>query len=287
MFILLLSLSALLVAGSAAYFSVLGIATLFSGSYYEVMFMAAALELGKLVATSYLYRYWTKTNKLLKAYLTGAVIVLMAITSMGIFGYLSAAYQSNSSMFAQIDSKIVILKEQKTSFDKEIEQNNSRLDTLNASRASQEQRLPGLSSRAAQPIYKDIEKAGEEIKKITERIVSLQQSKTEKDNEIVALQSEISKSKDIGTFKFVANVFDKPLDSVVTIFICVLIGVFDPLAVALVLAFNVATNKRSLFEKVEEPIIETTEEIKQENSSFDKRKIKLGSVIASGGVKNS
>jgi uncharacterized coiled-coil protein SlyX len=211
----------------------------------------------------------------------------MAITSMGIFGYLSAAYQSNSSMFAQIDSKIVILKEQKTSFDKEIEQNNSRLDTLNASRASQEQRLPGLSSRAAQPIYKDIEKAGEEIKKITERIVSLQQSKTEKDNEIVALQSEISKSKDIGTFKFVANVFDKPLDSVVTIFICVLIGVFDPLAVALVLAFNVATNKRSLFEKVEEPIIETTEEIKQENSSFDKRKIKLGSVIASGGVKNS
>ena len=90
-FIFLLGLAALLVAGSAAYFSVLGIATLFSGSFYQVVVMAGALEFGKLVATSYLYRYWNKTTWFLKVYLLVAVFVLMGITSLGIFGYLSAA----------------------------------------------------------------------------------------------------------------------------------------------------------------------------------------------------
>ena len=138
-FIFLLGLAALLVAGSAAYFSVLGIATLFSGSFYQVVVMAGALEFGKLVATSYLYRYWNKTTWFLKVYLLIAVLILMGITSLGIFGYLSAAYQVNSSKFSQIDSQITLLGQQKEGFEKEIEQINSRVDTLNKSRASQEQ----------------------------------------------------------------------------------------------------------------------------------------------------
>jgi len=261
MFILLLTLSALLVAGSAAYFSVLGIATLFSGSYYEVMVMAASLELGKLVATSYLYRYWTATTFLLKTYLVIAVLVLMGITSMGIFGYLSAAYQVNSANFAQITSQVELLEQQKQSFDKEIEQLSSRVDTLNKSRISQEQRLPSLTKTSAALVYKDIEKAGEEIQKLTDRNTSLQESKTAKDQEIIALKQEMSKSRDIGTFKFVAEAIERPLDSVVTMFICVLIGVFDPLAVALVLAFNVATGKGK---KKEEAPVMTEEEIEEE-----------------------
>ena len=240
-FIFLLSLSALLVAGSAAYFSVVGIATLFSGSYYQVLVMAGALEFGKLIATSYLYRYWNVTNGLLKTYLIVAVLILMGITSMGIFGYLSSAYQVNSSNFAQINSQISLLEQQKESFDKELVQINLRSDTLNQSRTSQEQRLVGLTTKSAQPIYKDIEKSGEEIQKLNERSVLIQQSKTEKDTEIIALKSEISKANDIGTFKFVADAINMSLDTVVTGFICVLICVFDPLAVALVLAFNVAT----------------------------------------------
>lgn len=240
--------------------------------------MAASLELGKLVATSYLYRYWKATNFLLKTYLVIAVLVLMAITSMGIFGYLSAAYQVNSSNFAQIDSRIELLEQQKSSFDKEIEQANSRIDTLNKSRASQEQRLPNMSSKSAQPIYKDIELAGQEIQKLTERTTSLQDLKTEKDNEIITLKQEIAKANDIGTFRFVAQAIEKPLDSVVSMFICVLIGVFDPLAVALVLAFNVATNKKLKDFNEDEPMSE--QEIEQE-----KRKYKLGNVVANGTVK--
>jgi hypothetical protein len=289
-FTFLLGLAALLVAGSAAYFSVLGIATLFSGSFYQVAVMAGALEFGKLVATSYLYRYWNKTTWFLKVYLLIAVLTLMGITSLGIFGYLSAAYQINSSKFSQIDSQIVLVEQQKESFDKEIEQINLRVGTLNASRASQEQRLPNLSSKAAQPIYKDIEKSGEEIKKLNERSMVLQQSKTEKDNEIIQLKSEISKAKDIGTFKFVADAIDKPLDTVVTVFILILICVFDPLAVSLILAFNVATRGSMLKEEKKE-ILEEKEEIKKPSEGLKEyekyqKKIKFSGVTASGSVKN-
>ena len=289
-FTFLLGLAALLVAGSAAYFSVLGIATLFSGSFYQVAVMAGALEFGKLVATSYLYRYWNKTTWFLKVYLLIAVLTLMGITSLGIFGYLSAAYQINSSKFSQIDSQIVLVEQQKESFDKEIEQINLRVGTLNASRASQEQRLPNLSSKAAQPIYKDIERSGEEIRKLNERSMVLQQSKTEKDNEIIQLKSEISKAKDIGTFKFVADAIDKPLDTVVTVFILILICVFDPLAVSLILAFNVATRGSMLKEEKKE-ILEEKEEIKKPSEGLKEyekyqKKIKFSGVTASGSVKN-
>lgn len=247
-FTLLLGLSALLVAGSAAYFSVLGIATLFSGSYIQVMIMAGALEFGKLVATSYLYRYWNKTIWWLKLYLIVAVLVLMGITSIGVFGYLSAAYQVNSSKYQQIDTQISLLDAQKASVDKEIEQINSRVEVLNKTRISQEQRLPTLTKTSAARVYTDIENSSKEIKDLNERVQQLQDAKFEKDQQIISLKSEIAKTKDIGTFKFIASAVDRSLDTVVIAFICVLIGVFDPLAVALVLAFNVATSGKILKE---------------------------------------
>lgn len=293
-FTFLLGLAALLVAGSAAYFSVLGIATLFSGSFYQVVVMAGALEFGKLVATSYLYRYWNKTTWFLKVYLLVAVFVLMGITSLGIFGYLSAAYQVNSSKFSQIDSQITLLEQQKEGFEKEIEQINSRVDTLNKSRASQEQRLPNLSSKAAAPIYKDIEKSGTEIQKLNERVTEIQQNKTEKDNQIIELKMEISKAKDIGTFKFVADAINKPLDTIVTVFILILICVFDPLAVSLILAFNVAT-RGSILKEEKKEVFESKEEGNQDNSKpseglkeYEKyqKKIKFSGVQASGSVRN-
>lgn len=252
LFNILLGISAFLVAGTAAFFSVLGIATLFSGSYYQVMVMAGALELGKLVATSFLYRYWSKTNHLLKLYLMIAVLILMAITSMGIFGYLSSAYQANSSQVAHTESQISIFEEQKVELTKEITQIRQRTDTLNESRSSQEKRLVGMTTKAAQPIYKDIEKSGEEIQKLNERVNSIQQQITQNNEKIIELKQETSTSRDIGTFKFIAEAIDKPLDKVVTIFICILIGVFDPLSVSLVLAFNVATGRT--FQTTSQPL---------------------------------
>src|SRR3954468_14332398 len=94
-----LGASALLIALCAAAFSVYGIATLFAGASISAMVMASSLEIGKLVGTTFLYRYWTKCKTFLKGYLVIAIVVLMAITSLGIFGYLSAAYQKSSIEF--------------------------------------------------------------------------------------------------------------------------------------------------------------------------------------------
>ena len=252
MFIILLSLSSLLVAGSAAFFSVLGIASLFSGCYYQVMIMAGALEFAKLIATSFLYRYWNKTNIFLRSYLIIAVGILMIITSAGIFGYLSSAYQVNAAKDTLGDNKIALIENQKQSVNEEISSIQNRIDTLNAARKSQEKRLPDLSSRAAKPIYDDIKKSSDEITNLTGRLQTLQTTKFEKDNELITLKTDTSKANDIGTFKFVAKSFNAPLDTVVKWFILILVSVFDPLSVCLVLALNIALTG-SMLKEVKEP----------------------------------
>jgi hypothetical protein len=240
MFTALLAFTALLVAGCAAYFSVLGIATLFSGHFWSVIIMAGSLELGKLVATSFLYRYWKKVIWFLKVYMITAVLVLMGITSLGIYGYLSSGYQVNAGKTELIDNKASLIVQQKDNVAKEIEQINSRIDTLNAARKTQEERLPSMSRLAAAPVYEDMARAAEEIKGLTSRVQELQTLVFAKDNELIVLKSEGNEVHDIGTFKFVAESVGLPLDTVVKIFILIIVLVFDPLAVALILAYNIA-----------------------------------------------
>lgn len=253
-FIALLALTAFAVAGSAAYFSVLGIATLFAGSYYQVMIMAGSLELGKLVATSFLYRYWKKTAFWLKAYMITAVLILMLITSLGIFGYLSAAYQTTAAQVGQADSQISLIEQQKNNMNSELEQIKSRIDTLNAARKTQEQRLPSMSRTSAAPVYADMERSGKEIQTLTSRSQEVQALLFKKDEELIKLNQQIGAVKDIGTFKFVAEQVNKPLDTVVIGFICMLIFVFDPLAVSLVLAFNIAL-RGSILKESTKPLV--------------------------------
>ena len=137
----LLGLTAVAIALVAAFFSVYGIATLFAGAFALTAFMASTLEIGKLVAVTYLYRYWSKTKKWLAAYLSIATLVLMLITSMGIFGYLSAAYQKSSLEFKAGQEKITMVEGQKTYLTDKIAQSKSRIDTLNKMRALQESRM--------------------------------------------------------------------------------------------------------------------------------------------------
>lgn len=268
-FTLLLGFSAFFVASCAAYFSVLGIATLFSGSYLQVAIMASSLELGKLVATSYLYRYWNKTVWWLKLYMMTAVVVLMAVTSMGIFGYLSAAYQTNSSKFAQIDGQMSIINQQKTNFDNEVLQNAKRIQTLNELRNTQEQRVQDAGNYKAprEQAYAAIDKANQEIQKLTDRNQTLQQQKLEKDNEILALQKETHSVKDVGTFKFISSALSQPLDTVVIWFIVLLICVFDPLAVSLILALNVALRGSVLKEVSQANSLSNEEQIESQQTN--------------------
>ena len=117
-FVYMLGLSALTVAVCAAFFSVRGISLLFSGSMMAVVIMASGLEYGKLVAVSYLYRYWKKTNFLLKGYLMVAVLVLVGITSLGIYGFLSDAFEKTKTEVALYETQI-----------ENAEENNAQIDT--------------------------------------------------------------------------------------------------------------------------------------------------------------
>jgi len=271
MFTILLFLIALTVAGCAAYFSVLGIATLFSGHYFQVLIMAGSLELGKLIATSFLYRYWNKVIWFLKIYMVCAVLILMAITSMGIYGYLSSGFQVNAGKLEAIEKQVLLIEEQKGVIIKEIEQNNKRVEILNEARKTQEQRVQaaGNYKTPREQAYASIEKTNTELEKVNTKNEQLREEQFKKDNEILELQKQDNQVHDIGTFKFVAESLGLPLETVVKLFIIIIVCVFDPLAVSLILCYNIASRGFILKEEEEiKPEVELKEEIIEEKKPF-------------------
>ena len=275
MFKYLLGLSALLLAGCGAFFSVKGIGLLFSGSFIASIIMASSLEFGKIMATSFLYRYWKKINNIIRSYLLAAIIVLMAITSLGIFGFLSQAFYSTKSNIDGIESQVVLLENKKQSLNTQIASNNERIKTLTDTRKNQESNLTkaldqsttttvtksgGLFSKDTQE--KVIDKKSVELKSKTldtmQTSISSLESNIEKinvinnallaeintvDSSIISLRKEITKS-DIGTYKFIAEAFNVKIETVVKWFILIIVCVFDPLAVSLLLAYNITSNKK-------------------------------------------
>ena len=137
----LVGLSSLFIASCAAFFSIIGIGMLFSGSSIAAMIMASSLEIGKLVATSFLYRYWQKSQFLLKSYLVISVLVLMLITSAGIFGYLTGAYQQSALEMKISNQKIEIIESQKKYSQDKIDASKKRIENVISLRNSQESRL--------------------------------------------------------------------------------------------------------------------------------------------------
>ena len=260
MFKYLVGLVALIVAACAAFFSVQGLASLYAGQFLAVCVMASSLEIGKLVAASYLHRFWNKTSSLLKVYLVCAVIILMGITSMGIYGFLSSAYEKNYSKVELVESKEESVLSKKEFLEKEITSLNQRIATLNLARTEQEKRLPNMSSKSAKPIYEDIARSGEEINNLRERINDLSQQLLSSSDEIVNLKTEKKLNGDIGTLQFVASSFNITIETVVKWFTLAIVLVFDPLAVSLILAYNNMTSSDKIVsepeeeEEIQEPI---------------------------------
>jgi hypothetical protein len=247
MFALIVGFAALIVASCAAYFSVQGLASLYAGQFLAVCIMAGSLEFGKLVAASYLDRYWKEINFLLKSYLILSVIILMGITSLGVFGFLTSSFQQSHVKVEIIENQKNILDSKKLNISNEIENLNKRIDVLNQARLSQEKRLPELSKKAASPIYEDIKKSGEEIKSIQNRNEVLAENLKSIDDELLALKEKESKSTDIGTLRFIAETFNIKIELLVKWLTLIIVLVFDPLAVSLVLAYNnICKNKKIL-----------------------------------------
>jgi len=215
-------LSALLVAGSAAFFSVFGLSSLFAGARLSVVVMAGSLEFGKLVAASFLYRFWNDVNKLLRTYMTIGVIVLVLITSAGIFGYLSNAYQGATLGFEKQSTELIALEDR-------LEQLEEDKVFLKEELQAQVNDLPENYRTARRQLR---ESYNPQIQSVNQNILDIK-------SEISDLELNlIETGVDVGPAIYLARAFDTDIDTVVKFFIFVLIFVFDPLALSLVLAFN-------------------------------------------------
>jgi peptidoglycan hydrolase CwlO-like protein len=199
-----------------------------------------------------------------------AVLTLMGITSMGIFGFLTSAYQSSLVEFSQAETQQTFMVSQKAILQKELDSLTMRVETLNQSRLSQEKRLPEMSRAAAKPVYEDIAKAGEEISQTRTRMNQVFEEIKTLDLQTLEAQKQSGKQKDIGTLKYAAELFNTDINTIVKWFTLAIIVVFDPLAIALVLGYNIAANRT--FEEEE-----VTEETKKKvniitKTFFDKAK---------------
>jgi|TARA_Y100000310_G_scaffold101956_1_gene100092 hypothetical protein len=234
-FKLLIGISALTVAGSAAFFSVFGLSKLFSGAQTSVIIMAGSLEFTKLVAASFLYQYWYRASKILKTYLGIGVVTLVLITSAGIFGYLSNAYQGATIEFEK-QSTTLLYKEDRLS---QLEEDKVYL------KAELEQAIAALPDNYITAKRNLREDYNPKVLAVNDEILKIKQEIG--DLKVTLVQTGV----DVGPAIYLARVFGTDVDTVVKFFIFILIFVFDPMALAMVLAWNTALGRRS-FEVYEE-----------------------------------
>lgn len=241
----LISFTAFVIAGCAAWFSVTGIGTLFAGAAVSAMVMASALELGKLVGISFLYRYWSEIPRVLKSYMSVASVVLIIITSAGIYGYLSSAYAKVAADPLKMNAEVQILNSQAATIEEEIKRKTQRLDQIIALRGQQENRIDELITKSTTGNNTTIRNAQNQLTELTRTANTLQQEINTASARRDSLRAQslttdvaISTNSDIGTFVYISRAIGVELDTVVKWFILVIVLVFDPLSICLVLAYN-------------------------------------------------
>jgi len=249
----LVGFSALIIASCAAFFSVTGLGVLFAGASTSVMVMASSLEMAKLVAATYLKQEWNNLKGFNKWYLTISVGLLMLITSAGIFGYLSNAFQAQSLKLQTVDREIAVHQTKITANEEQINQLTTQISNLQQNSGKI---LDG--GKVNNRLIRSIDNRDKQIAKINDKISNLQTenaSETEKINQIKI--SNLDLEKEVGGFRFVAEAFGMELKNVVKFFIFLIVIVFDPLAVALIIAFNGLINDKK--KKREEILVEMME----------------------------
>ena len=230
----LVGLSALIIAGCAAFFSITGLGVLFSGAALSVMVMAGSLEFAKLVAATYLKQKWDEITGFNKWYLVSAVAVLMIITSAGIFGYLSNAFQQQNLKLQQVDREIAVYSTKITTNDAQITQLNTQLGQLSST-----QNTILDKGKVNSRLLRSIDSKDRQVATINKKIGSLQDDNAKNNEEINKIKiANLDLEKEVGGFRFVAEAFGMELKNVVKFFIFLIVIVFDPLAVALIIAFN-------------------------------------------------
>jgi len=234
-FIAILFLTALMLSGVAAYYSVLGLTQIFPGAFLPVVIMGSTLELAKLVTASWLYRSWTTVHWGLRSYFTGAVLVLMLITSMGIFGFLSSAHLQTMSVSSSTSIQIQSLE------------NRERL---------LQQRMNFVLKQAERPEGPTPQES-RELRRLQKQLEEIG------DEKLPLKQQENTIMGEIGPIRYVAEfLYEKSdatfIDKAVRIVILLIIAVFDPLAILLLIAANMSWLHRSKFDLQDPSIVQSS-----------------------------
>ena len=250
----LVAIAAASISFSAAFYSIFGIGKMFAGASTNVMIMATSLEFAKLVIASFLYRFWNDVNKGLRAYLTIACFVLILITSAGIYGFLSSAYQDTANKVENSDKSTLVITKRKDMLQKQLDQaekqlelKSNRQNTLSDMRSRQQSNADNLiaSNKSASSVRTQMNQLSKEsglldvdIKVLQDTIASKTQQISTLETEILGISTNSDLANEIGPLKYIAKLTGKTLDEVVNWFIIALMLVFDPLAIALVVAAN-------------------------------------------------
>jgi len=263
LFTFLLGFSAMLLASMAAVFSITGVSMLYAGSLVYVAIMMGGLEFAKIITASFLYRYWKAVPKSLKVYLTIGLLILMILTSAGIFGYLTSSYQGSTIGLEKINSQSQVLDQRKGDLVAERERLINDISTLRNERQSTIQNRNGeiaanniaidsvsiknRSWRNSQ-VYKRYD---EELTRIDNNISKYVANLDSTNAKLSRIGNEISDKKlelidtgaDVGPLLYIARLFNIGMDTVVKWFTLIIIFVFDPLAIALIIAMNMVIQK--------------------------------------------
>ena len=250
----LMVFSTLSLAATAAYYSVFGLSSLFAGAKFEVIIMASALELAKLIVASYLHNHWSKLGLLLKSYLTLGVGILMIITSAGIYGFLTSAYQTTADQLTIVDKQVAVVEMKRDRFSESLEGYKIERNQLNNSIT---ELTKGLSNNTIQ--YKDRETGEiitttssstrsvltsqlndmkEQRDRVSVKMETVTDSITKLDLQILDLESNNEVAAEIGPLRYMAKITGRSMDVIVNWFTLLIVFVFDPMAIAMVIALN-------------------------------------------------
>ena len=260
LFPLVIALSALAVSGSAAFYSVFGLSKLFAGASTQVIIMAGSLEFAKLVVASLLYQYWDSINKVLRSYLAAACFILIIITSGGIYGYLSGAYQDTATKSELLDKSLAILEQKQVRFEESKEDlkiekagltksiSDLRISLSNPAQVQYIDKESGqlittTSSSARRALQDELARTLNDRNQINLKLEAIADSIAATDIALLDKQIGNEEQRELGPLKYLAETTGKDMNQVVNWFLLLIIFVFDPLAIALVVAANFAFNQ--------------------------------------------
>ena len=269
----IIALSALSVSASAAFYSVSGLSKLFAGASFEVIVMAGSLEVSKLVIASLLYQYWNTINKYLRTYLSIAAVVLVVITSMGIYGFLSAAYQDTYRQLTIKENQTAFLTQKKDFYEKdvvrydtELERISNNISTLSNAKATSIQVRDTTVSGGVRSTVSTAElrlaqsriNVEEENRKAVQAKREIAADSLQKYQlQILDLENNTEVAGELGPLQYLSGLTGTPMDKIINILLLIIIFVFDPLAISLVVAANFAfdqANKKNLYNEFEDEV---------------------------------